>query len=80
MTKQENTMNKRQRLRNTRNIGKTGHTRGNTRDTDGRKRKRRKTTDKDDAHRKTEDIDETEIENTAKTERRHKKKIKEGIG
>ena len=80
MTKQENTMNKRQRMRNTRDIGKKGHTRGNTRDTEGRKRKRRKTTDKDGAHRKTDDIDETEIENTAKTERRHKKKIKEGIG
>ena len=80
MTKQENTMNKRQKLRNTRDIEKTGHTRGNTRDIDGRKRKRRKTTDKDDAHRKTEDIDETEIENTEKTERRHKKKTKEGIG
>ena len=59
---------------------RSGHTRGNTRDINGRKRKRRKTTDKDDAHRKTKDIDETEIENTAKTERRHKKKIKEGIG
>ena len=80
MMKQENTTNKRQRLRNTRDIEKTGHTRGNTRDIDGRKRKRRKTTDKDDTHRKTEDIDETEIENTAKTERRNKKKIKEGIG
>ena len=80
MTKQENTMNKRQRLRNTRDIEKTGHTRGNTRDTEGRNRKRRKTTDKDGAYRKTDDIDETEIENTAKTERRHKKKIKEGIG
>ena len=51
-----------------------------TRDIERRKRKRRKTTDKDDTHRKTEEIDETEIENTAKTERRHKKKIKEGIG
>ena len=80
MRKHKKKANKRKGPKNTGDTENTGNTRGNTRDIDGWKRKRRKTTDKDDAHRKTEDIDETEIENTAKTERRHKKKIKEGIG